>query len=393
MNELDALLKELNDPRSSYTPSALMNNQNMMGSPMFNNMNNMRFQQEPSPDQSPMKNPMKPNMGMNQYQQMMSPSLRNPQSPGMKYQQNNIPFSPQKSNLNKLNSPSLNSLNSPKIEDKKLATKSQSTPELSPQISPTANPTQKSNPQKQVRKIICATCKGQIKGKVVSCLGKTWHPEHFICSGCKKLLDPNRFFEKNNLPCCENCHRESFVPRCAYCGDVITEKCITALGTTWHTDHFFCCQCAVQFPAGSGFLEKDGKAYCERDYYRLFATRCGKCGEIIVGEYISALGKEWHNKCFTCKECGCSFPTESFYEYKGMPYCETHYHLKRGSLCSRCNKPIVGRCISASGKKYHPDHFTCVNCNKLLATGNMDDEYKEVNGHPFCGSCASKIRF
>jgi len=395
MNELDALLKELNDPRSSYTPSVLMNN-NMMGSPMFNNM---RYQQEPTPDQSPMKSPVKSNMSMNQYQQMMSPSLRNPQSPGMKYQQNNnIPFTPQKSNLNKLNSPSLNGLNSPKIDDKKIGNnKSQSTPELSPQVSPTANPSQKNNTQsgqKQVRKIICATCKGQIKGKVVSCLGKTWHPEHFICqAGCKKLLDPNRFFEKNHLPCCENCHRESFVPRCAYCGDVITEKCITALGTTWHTDHFFCCQCAVQFPAGSGFLEKDGKAYCERDYYRLFATRCGKCGEIIVGEYISALGKEWHNRCFTCKECGCSFPTESFYEYKGMPYCETHYHLKRGSLCSRCNKPIVGRCISASGKKYHPDHFTCVKCNKLLATGNMDDEYKEVNGHPFCGSCASRIRF
>jgi len=368
----------------------------MMGSPMFNNM---RYQQEPTPDQSPMKSPVKSNMSMNQYQQMMSPSLRNPQSPGMKYQQNNnIPFTPQKSNLNKLNSPSLNGLNSPKIDDKKIGNnKSQSTPELSPQVSPTANPSQKNNTQsgqKQVRKIICATCKGQIKGKVVSCLGKTWHPEHFICqAGCKKLLDPNRFFEKNHLPCCENCHRESFVPRCAYCGDVITEKCITALGTTWHTDHFFCCQCAVQFPAGSGFLEKDGKAYCERDYYRLFATRRGKCGEIIVGEYISALNKEWHNKCFTCKECGCAFPTESFYEYKGMPYCETHYHLKRGSLCSRCNKPIVGRCISASGKKYHPDHFTCVKCNKLLATGNINDEYKDINGHPFCGSCASKIRF
>jgi len=390
MNELDALLKELNDPRSSYTQSAIMNNPDMTGTPMFNNM---KFQQqEPSPEQSPMKTPMKSpmnsNLGMNQYQQMMSPSLRNQQSTEMKSQQN-IPYSSQKSNLNKLNSPSLNALNSPSINKTEEMKKSKSTPELSP-------PHTKSNSQgqKQVRKIICATCKGQIKGKVVSCLGKTWHPEHFICqAGCKKLLDPNRFFEKNNLPCCENCHRESFVPRCAYCGDVITEKCITALGTTWHTDHFFCCQCAVQFPAGSGFLEKDGKAYCERDYYRLFATRCGKCGEIIVGEYISALGKEWHNKCFTCKECGCSFPTESFYEYKGMPYCETHYHLKRGSLCSRCNKPIVGRCISASGKKYHPDHFTCVKCNKLLATGNMDDEYKEVNGHPFCGNCDTRIRF
>jgi len=397
MNELDALLKELNDPRSSYTQSAIMNNQNMMGSPMFNNMNNMRFQQqEPSPDQSPMKNPMKSpmnsNLGMNQYQQMNSPSLRSQQSE-MKSQQN-IPYSSQKSNLNKLNSSSLNALNSPSLNKTEEMKKSQSTPELSPTNPTPISKSSSQGGQKQVRKIICATCKGQIKGKVVSCLGKTWHPEHFICqAGCKKLLDPNRFFEKNNLPCCENCHRESFVPRCAYCGDVITEKCITALGTTWHTDHFFCCQCAVQFPAGSGFLEKDGKAYCERDYYRLFATRCGKCGEIIVGEYISALGKEWHNKCFTCKECGCSFPTESFYEYKGMPYCETHYHLKRGSLCSRCNKPIVGRCISASGKKYHPDHFTCVKCNKLLATGNMDDEYKEVNGHPFCGNCAARIRF
>jgi len=382
-----------------------MNNTNMMGSPMFNNMNNMnnmRFQQEPSPELSPMKSPLKSNIGMNQYQQMMSPSLRNQQSPGMNLQQNNIPFSPQKSNFNKLNSPNLNALNSTnlnKTESKNLPSeKNQVSPDLSPQMSSTSPaPTPKSNTQKSqkpVRKIICATCKQQIKGKVVSCLGKTWHPEHFICqAGCKKLLDPNRFFEKNHLPCCENCHRESFVPRCAYCGDVITEKCITALGTTWHTDHFFCCQCAVQFPAGSGFLEKDGKAYCERDYYRLFATRCGKCGDIIVGEYISALGKEWHNKCFTCKECGCSFPTESFYEYKGMPYCETHYHLKRGSLCTRCNKPIVGRCISASGKKYHPDHFTCVKCNKLIATGNPDDEYKEVNGNPFCGSCASRIRF
>jgi len=365
-----------------------------MGSPMYNNV---RYsQQEPSPDQSPLKGPIKPNV--NQYpQQMLSPSLRNQQPSGIKLQQNNmpnIPYSP-KMNVNKLSSPSLNALNK-RQEEEKLQNKSHSNPNLtSPQISPVSKPsnTTKSG-QKQTRKIICDTCKGPIKGKVVSCLGKTWHPEHFICqAGCKKLLDPNRFFEKNHLPCCESCHRETFVPRCAYCGDVINEKCITALGTTWHTDHFFCCQCAVQFPAGSGFLEKDGKAYCERDYYRLFATRCGKCGEIIVGEYISALGKEWHNKCFTCKECNCSFPTESFYEYKGMPYCETHYHLKRGSLCARCNNPIVGRCISASGKKFHPEHFTCVKCNKLLATGNMDDEYKEVNGHPFCTNCAARIRF
>jgi len=57
----------------------------MTGTPMFNNM---KFQQqEPSPEQSPMKTPMKSpmnsNLGMNQYQQMMSPSLRNQQSTGI----------------------------------------------------------------------------------------------------------------------------------------------------------------------------------------------------------------------------------------------------------------------------------------------------------------------
>jgi len=358
MNDLDALLKELNDPTYfTRNPNAAGMNDRMKPQAY----NNPRFQQEPSPDQSPLKSPTKP-----------ATENQQEQTSGEKSQQNNMPNAPN-------SRPDTN-----KISDEKPAPNDQSPDIASPEMSP--------KPQKQAKKIVCATCKGQIKGKVVSCLGKTWHPEHFICqAGCKKLLDPNRFYEKNHLPCCENCHRESFIPRCAYCGDVISEKCITALGTTWHTDHFFCCQCAVQFPAGSGFLEKDGKAYCERDYYRLFATRCGKCGDVIVGEYISALGKEWHNKCFTCRECGCSFPTESFYEYKGMPYCETHYHLKRGSLCTRCNNPIVGRCISASGKKYHPEHFTCVQCNRLLATG-MDDEYKEVNGHPLCSICASRLR-
>jgi len=350
MNDLDALLKELNNPRSSYfTRNPNNSGVNDIGPEGYNNS---RFKQEPTPDQSPLKSPSKPSMGL-------------------KSQQNNR----------------INNSNMNRMSDEKIIPKNQTSNMTSPQMSP--NP---AKPPRQIKKITCATCKGQIKGKVVSCLGKTWHPEHFICqAGCKKLLDPNRFFEKNHLPCCESCHRESFIPRCAYCGDVITEKCITALGTTWHTDHFFCCQCAIQFPAGSGFLEKDGKAYCERDYYRLFATRCGKCGEVIVGEYISALGKEWHNKCFTCKECGCAFPTESFFEYKGMPYCEEHYHLKRGSLCTRCNNPIVGRCISASGKKYHPEHFTCIQCNKLLSSGS-DEEYKEVNGHPLCGMCAARLR-
>jgi len=37
------------------------------------------------------------------------------------------------------------------------------------------------------------------------------------------------------------------------------------------------------------------------------------------------------------------FQGGSFFVHEGMPYCEIHYHAKRGSLCAGCHKPITGR--------------------------------------------------
>ena len=36
------------------------------------------------------------------------------------------------------------------------------------------------------------------------------------------------------------------------------------------------------------------------------------------------------------------FQGGSFFVHEGMPYCEIHYHAKRGSLCAGCHKPITG---------------------------------------------------
>ncbi len=49
---------------------------------------------------------------------------------------------------------------------------------------------------------------------------------------------------------------------------------------------------------------------------------------------------QWHPDCFVCKECGEPFRGGQFYEHEGFPYCETHYHGLRGSLCAGCHKPI-----------------------------------------------------
>jgi hypothetical protein len=49
------------------------------------------------------------------------------------------------------------------------------------------------------------------------------------------------------------------------------QKCINALNKHWHQDHFFCSHCGKPFPPGAGFLEHDGKAYCEEDFFSMFA--------------------------------------------------------------------------------------------------------------------------
>lgn len=49
-----------------------------------------------------------------------------------------------------------------------------------------------------------------------------------------------------------------------------------------------------------GFLEKDGKAYCTEDFYRLFSPRCAGCGGSVRQNYLSAADGTWHPECFVC---------------------------------------------------------------------------------------------
>ena len=98
----------------------------------------------------------------------------------------------------------------------------------------------------------CAGCMKPIIGQVVTALGQVWHAEHFACFSCKVPLGSTSFFERDNKPYCERHFHELFSPRCAYCNGPILDKCINALGKTWHEDHFFCAHC------GRGFGGPDG---------------------------------------------------------------------------------------------------------------------------------------
>ncbi|KAG5657263.1 hypothetical protein KAF25_001852 [Fusarium avenaceum] len=105
------------------------------------------------------------------------------------------------------------------------------------------------------------------------------------------------------------CHldwHELFAPRCKHCQTPILGEHIVALGAHWHYGHFFCAECGDPFGQGMTHIEKDGYAWCincqtKRTERR--APKCRKCRVAVIGQYIQALGGEWHEHCFRCAEC------------------------------------------------------------------------------------------
>lgn len=90
---------------------------------------------------------------------------------------------------------------------------------------------------------------------------------------------------------------------------------------------------------------------------------------------------------FLSQECFSPFVNGSFFEHEGQPLCEVHYHQSRGSVCQACQQPIVGRCVTAMGAKFHPQHLVCQFCLKPLSKGC----FKEQDNKPYCHPCFLKL--
>ncbi|KAI9190204.1 hypothetical protein H9P43_001637 [Blastocladiella emersonii ATCC 22665] len=232
----------------------------------------------------------------------------------------------------------------------------------------------------------CAACQQAIDGPYVHALEQYWHQDHLVCGVCQIVLSAATFFEHEGALFCQEHHLERVAPRCAYCSGAIAERCVTALGKQWHPEHFFCSQCGKPL-TGGGFMEHEGKAYCEDDFFALFSPKCGACAKPVMADTVNALGRAWHPSCFVCGECKSPFVAGTFFAHEGMPYCELHYHARKGSLCPGCEKPIVGKCINAMGRKWHPEHFACNYCQKNL----NKTPFKEKDAKAYCVPCHTRL--
>ncbi|XP_059143945.1 PDZ and LIM domain protein 7-like isoform X3 [Physella acuta] len=159
------------------------------------------------------------------------------------------------------------------------------------------------------------------------------------------------------------------IPLCSSCNMPIRGPFVTALGKCWCPDHFICAnpQCGTKL-LDIGFVEEGGFLYCERDYAIHFAPHCEKCGRAVIGECVNALQKSYHPECFLCAQCKQPIGGTKFHIEDGKFYCEQDWASMFQTMCSGCNFPVEpgDRWVEAMGKNFHSECFNCSTCQVNL---------------------------
>uniref|UniRef100_A0A8C2IU59 PDZ and LIM domain protein 7 n=1 Tax=Cyprinus carpio TaxID=7962 RepID=A0A8C2IU59_CYPCA len=172
---------------------------------------------------------------------------------------------------------------------------------------------------------LCAACNKIIRGRYVVALGRSWHPEEFTCCQCKRVLDEGGFFEEKGSIYCTKCYDNRYSPNCAKCKKKIAGEIMHALKMTYHVQCFLCAACKMPI-RNQAFYMEEGEPYCERDYEKMFGTKCHGCDfKIDAGDrFLEALGYSWHDTCFVCAICQINLEGKTFFSKKDKPLCKSH---------------------------------------------------------------------
>lgn len=208
----------------------------------------------------------------------------------------------------------------------------------------------------------CSSCALPISGRVVTAAGRYFHPDCFTCYHCGTGLECVAFYQEPEAKRAERlanassddeeakaprfyCHldfHELFSPRCKSCKTPIEGEVVIACGAEWHVGHFFCAECGDPFTPETPYVEKDGYAWCLRCHSRRTASRCMGCKQPVLDDVVvTALGGQWHDKCFVCHECGGGFgPEGRFFVRQGEPKKTAKGRIIGGpvqlAVCEKC---------------------------------------------------------
>ena len=144
----------------------------------------------------------------------------------------------------------------------------------------------------------CDTCKGQVIGTSIEAFDKIYHPHHFVCNKCKKLLSGD-YFKNEGHPVCEECFEVRKKEVCEACGLVIDGKRSDMDDKFFHTECLKCDYCS-ELVGNSKVVKFKGNIYHETCFVDKKIFKCSFCKSVILGNYIRHKNKEYflHVDCY-----------------------------------------------------------------------------------------------
>lgn len=240
--------------------------------------------------------------------------------------------------------------------------------------------------------IHCHKCGEPCKGEVLRVQAKHFHIKCFTCKVCGCDLAQGGFFIKNGDYLCTLDYQRMYGTRCHGCGEFVEGEVVTALGKTYHPNCFACTICKRPFPPGDRVTFNGRDCLCQLCAQPMSSSpkeatcssNCAGCGrDIKNGQALLALDKQWHLGCFKCKSCG-KVLTGEYISKDGSPYCEKDYQGLFGVKCEACHQFITGKVLEAGDKHYHPSCARCSRCNQMFTEGEEMYLQGSTVWHPDC---------
>ncbi|XP_008577003.1 PREDICTED: actin-binding LIM protein 2-like [Galeopterus variegatus] len=91
--------------------------------------------------------------------------------------------------------------------------------------------------------ILCHTCGNVCKGEVLRVQNKYFHIKCFVCKACGCDLAEGGFFVRQGEYICTLDYQRLYGTRCFSCDQFIEGEVVSALGKTYHPDCFVCAVC------------------------------------------------------------------------------------------------------------------------------------------------------
>ncbi|XP_040847989.1 actin-binding LIM protein 1 isoform X3 [Ochotona curzoniae] len=240
--------------------------------------------------------------------------------------------------------------------------------------------------------IHCHKCGEPCKGEVLRVQTKHFHIKCFTCKVCGCDLAQGGFFIKNGEYLCTLDYQRMYGTRCHGCGEFVEGEVVTALGKTYHPNCFACTICKRPFPPGDRVTFNGRDCLCQLCAQPMSSSskeatcsnNCAGCGrDIKNGQALLALDQQWHLGCFKCKSCG-KVLTGEYISKDGAPYCEKDYQGLFGVKCEACQQFITGKVLEAGDKHYHPSCARCSRCNQMFTEGEEMYLQGSTVWHPDC---------